>query len=152
MPLEIATFNLSSAILALTVPTVTRIELCFSFSVGGLTPELSTFRSLAAHRRSLSKAEKDSTSAKIVPIHVMIRPHARDFFYTQEEVNDMAQDIEQFNDEGADGFVFGCLTRGEIGLKIDTKACTTLLAAASGKKLLSTEHSISSRRPPCFRI
>ena len=39
----------------------------------------------------------------------MIRPRGGDFHYSSEELKIMANDIECLKNNGADGFVFGCL-------------------------------------------
>jgi copper homeostasis protein len=77
-----------------------------SYPEGGLTPSLAELRAIAGLG---------------VPIRVMIRPRgppavpARDFFYSNEELDEMQGDVERFKATGllrserGDGFVFGVL-------------------------------------------
>ena len=92
-----------------------RIELCSALSLGGLTPSLGLLRQL---RAKLS-----------IAIFPLIRLRAGDFCYTPEEVAVMEEDIRLMRLEGADGFVFGCLTSGG---DYDTEANAKLLEAAGG--------------------
>ncbi|KAF3924450.1 hypothetical protein AA313_de0209836 [Arthrobotrys entomopaga] len=110
--LEIACFNLESAILAAN-QNVSRIELCAGASVGGTTPPNSTL--------------EDLKKATTIPVNVMIRPRGGDFIYTNEEYDQMKQDIELFRDR-ADGFVFGMLT---LEGRVDEERCTTLVQIAN---------------------
>ena len=41
----------------------------------------------------------------------MIRPRGGDFLYSNEEFEVMKREIEIFKNHGADGFVFGILTK-----------------------------------------
>ena len=92
-----------------------RIELCSALSVGGLTPSLGLLRQLRTRLR--------------IAIFPLIRLRAGDFCYTPEEVAVMADDIRLMRLEGADGFVFGCLTSAG---DYDTEANAQLLEAAGG--------------------
>ena len=57
----------------------------------------------------------------------MLRTRPGDFVYTKEEMEIMLTDLEILKKGGADGFVFGALTRdGEI----DVEACQLILSAA----------------------
>ena len=58
-----------------------RIELVSALTEGGLTP-------------SLSMIEAVSDAVKI-PVNVMIRPHAKSFIYTDEEIEIMRNDIQK---------------------------------------------------------
>ncbi|CAF9915402.1 MAG: hypothetical protein GOMPHAMPRED_000745 [Gomphillus americanus] len=121
MPLEIACFNLSSAITALS-SGVDRIEFCSGASVGGLTPLKSDFQSLLQHRKSLL--------GHSIPINIMIRPRGGDFLYTDAEFDLMKTFLTEFSNLGADGFVFGILTpQGEV----DEQRCRELVILAAGK-------------------
>lgn len=75
-----------------------RIELCGPGD-GGTTPSLG----LIARCRDLLT----------VPLHVMIRPHSRDFVYHDEELDVMANDIITARTLGADGVVLGPLQRDD---------------------------------------
>jgi len=116
MPLlEIACFNAESA-LAAQEAGAGRIELCKEQELGGTTPLLSTFKSLA-----------DVLS---IPVYVMIRPHGRGFKYSDEEFRVMEQDLETYKREGAQGFVFGMLNeQGEV----DQQRCRSLVQRAEGR-------------------
>lgn len=92
-----------------------RLELCSALSVGGLTPSAALLRQI----RRVSD----------IPIRCLMRPRGGDFLYTKEEVEQMAMEMEVLRDEGADGFVIGCLTAdGEL----DGDAMEPLLKGASG--------------------
>ena len=92
-----------------------RLELCSALSVGGLTPS-------AALLRQIRKGSD-------IPIRCLMRPRGGDFFYTPEEIQQMAMEMAALRDAGADGFVIGCLTAdGEL----DGNAMEPLLKEASG--------------------
>ena len=46
-----------------------------------------------------------------IPVHVMIRPRAGDFHYSDQEMDVMRTDIRVLKENGADGFVLGLLHR-----------------------------------------
>jgi copper homeostasis protein len=78
-----------------------RVELCSALLEGGLTPSAGT---VALARARLA-----------IKLHVMIRPRGGDFLYTPSELDVMRRDIQLSKDLGADGVVFGMLTReGDI--------------------------------------
>lgn len=93
-----------------------RIELISAFSEGGLTP-------------SYGMIEKVVKAVKI-PVNVMIRPHAKSFIYTKEEINVMKKDISIVKELGANGVVFGVLNeKGQIceqGIKELMEDCSGL--------------------------
>ncbi len=72
-----------------------RVELISAFSEGGLTP-------------SYGMIEKTVKAVKI-PVNVMIRPHAKSFVYSTEEIAIMKKDIAITKELGANGVVFGVL-------------------------------------------
>jgi copper homeostasis protein len=116
MPLlEIACFNAESALIAQDAGA-NRVELCREQELGGTTPLLSTFKSL--------------NDVLWIPMYIMIRPHGRDFTYSDEEYRDMEQGIENFKQEGAKGFVFGILN--EQGT-VDEERCRGLVEKADGR-------------------
>jgi len=81
-----------------------RIELCSALEVDGLTPSREDLRTVRALYPDLT-------------VHVLIRPRAGDFCYTEEEVDRMAEAVDEALDEGADGIVTGCLTpKGDVDL------------------------------------
>ena len=55
-----------------------RIELISSYTEGGLTPSYAFIKAV---------------EVVSIPIHVMIRPHAKSFTYTEEEIEMMKEDI-----------------------------------------------------------
>jgi copper homeostasis protein len=113
--LEIACFNVQSGIIA-AQNGASRIELCKDADLGGTTPLLSDFQAL---KSQLSK-----------PIHVMIRPRGGNFVYTGQELIHMSRSIKEFDDAGADGFVFGVLDQSNC---VDQDACADLLWITRGK-------------------
>jgi len=46
-----------------------------------------------------------------IPVHVMVRPRAGDFHYSDQEMDVMRTDIKILKENGADGFVLGLLHR-----------------------------------------
>ncbi|MFB9108065.1 copper homeostasis protein CutC [Flavobacterium gyeonganense] len=101
--LEIACFNYESALIAQD-NGADRIELCENMKLGGTTPNY-----------VLTVKVREKLSIKM---HVIIRPRGGDFFYTDEEIAEMKQDIKQFKKLGVDGFVFGILNEdGTINKK-----------------------------------
>jgi copper homeostasis protein len=72
-----------------------RIELCAALEVGGLTPSSSL---ILAVRRDLT-----------LPMCVLIRPRAGDFFYSEAEFDIIKNDVIWCRDNGIDGVVVGCL-------------------------------------------
>ena len=75
-----------------------RVELCANPSEGGTTPSYG----------EIFTARKLLTSTRL---HVIIRPRGGDFVYDKREIEIMREDIEMCRKIGADGVVFGCLTR-----------------------------------------
>jgi len=140
MPLELATFNPTSALLGLSSPSVDRIELCADPSVGGITPTLADFMivkqatalsiPISSPNPTLSEAPSEPRKT---PINVMIRPRGGDFVYTHEEFTLMEREMEILTREGADGFVFGILSGPESNLRIDVERCRVLIERAGGR-------------------
>lgn len=96
--LEIACFNMESSIIAQHAGA-NRIEFCADMNLGGVTPKLEDFILL---------------KSKIhLPVFVMIRPRGGDFVYSNVEFEQMKNDILEFKNAGADGFVFGILTENK---------------------------------------
>ncbi|MGF1749874.1 copper homeostasis protein CutC [Vibrio cionasavignyae] len=82
----------------------TRIELCSSLALGGLTPS-------AGFMMQAAKLSQ-------VPVYAMIRPRQGDFLYNQQEIDVMAQDIIIAANMGMDGVVLGLLTHdGHLDLE-----------------------------------
>lgn len=110
--LEIAANSVASA-LAAQEGGADRIELCSALELGGLTPS----HALIAIVRERIR----------LPIHVLIRPRAGDFVYTDLEFETMQRDIEACAALGCDGVVIGALDRhGDV----DADRCRALRSAA----------------------
>jgi copper homeostasis protein len=114
MPLEIACFNVESAILAAEAGA-DRIELCAGASVGGTTP-------------ALHDVEEVAYKVKL-PVNVMIRPRGGNFTYSTSEFAQMKEDINAFKPL-VDGFVFGIL---DEDMHVDKKANRELVELAKPK-------------------
>lgn len=112
--LEIACFNEASALKTIH-ENIDRIELCEDYSLGGITPKIST----------LQKIKTDSS----IPVFVMIRPRGNDFCYSEKEFELMKQQIIDFKNAGADGFVFGILSRDN---KVEINKNKELVELADG--------------------
>lgn len=90
-----------------------RLELCSALAEGGVTPSLGLFKRVKAGSR--------------LPVHVLVRPRAGDFIYAGSELETMLEDAAIFKEAGADGLVFGALTKtGSLALP----EMTRLLEAA----------------------
>jgi|GEM_PF-278557 len=92
-----------------------RIEVIADPAVGGLTPPLSLV--------------EDIMDAVSLDIQVMIRPHARSFVYTEQELSYMAGQIAAVRSLGRPGIVVGCLT--DAGA-VDERGLAFLLSYAQG--------------------
>ncbi len=104
-----------------------RIELCGAGD-GGTTPSLG----MIAHCRELL----------VVPMAVMIRPHAGDFVYTEEERDVMSADIMTARALGVDAVVLGILKPDRT---IDEEAMLPLVASARPMRV--TFHRAFDRTP-----
>lgn len=98
-----------------------RIELCSDLANDGLTP-------------AYELMQKTCSTLKI-PVMVMIRPRAGNFFYSEKEINQMKTEIDQAKKAGAAGVVFGLLTSEN---KIDVE--NTRLLAEYAQPLPVTFH------------
>lgn len=72
------------------------IEISDNLAVGGLTPSLERVRRV---REAVS-----------LPVHVIVRPHARDFVYTPAEIDRILHDTAALAKTGIDSVVFGAHT------------------------------------------
>src|SRR5882672_3827328 len=72
-----------------------RIELCGDLSSEGITPSMQLIEAARQQVR--------------LPIHIMIRPRAGDFVYSDDEFEIMERDIRIARRLGADGVVLGLL-------------------------------------------
>ncbi|MBD1555751.1 copper homeostasis protein CutC [Vibrio sp. S9_S30] len=110
--LEVCVDNLESLLNAIEAGA-TRIELCSSLSLGGLTPSLGLM--------------KQASRLSSIPIYAMIRPRQGDFLFNEHELECMLEDIEAAKEAGLDGIVIGALTPDG---HIDKNICKQLMAAA----------------------
>src|SRR5437763_1377631 len=94
MLLEIACFNLKSAVIAQHAGA-DRIELCEDYSSGGFTPSYNT----------ILKARKLIT----IPLFVMVHPRKGKYIYSSAEIKEMKKQIHFCKEAGIDGVVFGIL-------------------------------------------
>jgi copper homeostasis protein len=90
-----------------------RIELCDNLHVGGTTPSAGT---IAESCRRLA-----------IPVHVLIRPRAGDFVYSEPEIAVMRHDIEVAKSLGAAGVVLGPLSSDAT---VDRELTAELIALA----------------------
>lgn len=74
-----------------------RIELCGALELGGITPS-------AGAMKLARKTFKG-------PIQVLIRPREGNFYYSDDEIKIIRNDIKILKKLGADGIVFGALTK-----------------------------------------
>ncbi len=96
---------------------VTRVELCSALSVGGLTPSVGFIQ-----------------LAKTCPfsVHVLIRPRAGHFYYNENEVDLMCNDVAYAVDVGVDGVVIGAANRDDT---LNVNALRKLSNAAGDAKI-----------------
>ena len=92
-----------------------RVELCSGIPEGGTTPSFGMIRKA---RESIG-----------IGLNVIIRPRGGDFLYSKDELDEMVFDIKTAIDLGADGLVFGCLTREG---SVDKEAMSRLMEASAG--------------------
>ncbi len=88
-----------------------RLELVSAIDEGGLTPSFETI--------------KQVLNSVTIPVQVMIRPHSRDFFYSDLEMNTIIEDVKNVLNLGGHGIVFGALTKDYT---IDEKALEKIIA------------------------
>lgn len=92
-----------------------RIELVSALTEGGLTPSYSLI--------------KNVVQAVNIPVNVMIRPHAKSFIYTPEEIQLMKEDILIAKELKANGVVLGVLDDKN---EICEKSLSELLSVCDG--------------------
>lgn len=96
MKIEVIVTTLSEAIRAEQLGA-DRLELIADMDNGGITPSFGTIRNVVEHVS--------------IPVHVMIRPHTRSFYYNEDDVETMLADIGLCRELGVNGIVFGALTQ-----------------------------------------
>jgi copper homeostasis protein len=108
---EVCAFSLESCIAA-ELGGAKRIELCASLYEGGTTPSA-----------GLIKLAKQKIS---IEIHAMIRPRGGDFYYSENEILVMQEDIRMAKAFGCEGVVLGILQKdGKVNIA-QTKAMVDL--------------------------
>jgi copper homeostasis protein len=93
---------------------VHRIELCGPLHEGGTTPSAGLIARCSERL--------------LVSMHVLIRPRAGDFVYSDDDVEIMAKDVAVAKEFGADGVVIGALT---VDGEVDAARMAALIAVAS---------------------
>ena len=82
-----------------------RVELCAGIPEGGTTP---SYGMIATARKSIN-----------IGLNVIIRPRGGDFLYSEDEIQEMIEDIRTAKSLGADGLVFGCLKAdGSVDMEV----------------------------------
>ncbi len=112
MLLEIAVFNLQSALLAASAGA-NRLELCENAYEGGTTPSYGTLKTV---RQKID-----------IPVFPIIRPHGGDFLYSDDEFATMQQDVLLCKQLGYEGVVIGLLNADAT---VDTERTTKLVQLA----------------------
>lgn len=135
----------------------TRIELCSSLALGGLTPSygfmVAAAKAVTKHivesnqERRQGQQEMDTPrrletgETKInqlsVPIYAMIRPRQGDFLYSQDDIDVMLLDIDAAAKAELQGVVFGTLTADR---DVDKHALEKLVKRAVHHRLGITFH------------
>jgi copper homeostasis protein len=90
-----------------------RLELCTDLSSGGVTPSAALMQTVRRQVR--------------IPVHVLIRPRAGDFCYSEDEFELMWNDILAAKQFGMDGVVLGILQENS---RIDIERTKTLVEQA----------------------
>ncbi|WP_342447556.1 copper homeostasis protein CutC [Paenibacillus etheri] len=114
MLLEVIATTLSDAVLAERYGA-DRIELITGISEGGLTPSLGLIEKVRG--------------AVSIPVRVMVRPHARSFYYDKDDIETMERDIQHIASIGGLSVVMGLLRPDGT---IDEESLQRLLYTAKG--------------------
>lgn len=110
--LEICAADIDSVVAAAT-GGADRIELCSGLAEGGVTPSIGLIR--------------QAVKIPGIRIHVLIRPRAGNFTYSEPDIKAMIHDIRQVAEAGAHGVVTGALdSKGNV----DIETCRRLINAA----------------------
>ncbi len=91
-----------------------RLELVSAIDEGGLTPSFETI--------------KQVLNSVTIPVQVMIRPHSRDFFYSDSEIEKMIENVKNVLNLGGRGIVFGALTKDYT---VDEDALKKIIAVSN---------------------
>lgn len=110
--LEIPIFSADDAVTA-GQTGADRLELCASYTEGGLTPGAGLLKVVKQHVN--------------IPVVVMLRPLGGHFNYSELDLEVMAEELKVLKSSGADGFVFGILRSDKT---INTQACEKLINLA----------------------
>ncbi|OAS16303.1 copper homeostasis protein CutC [Paenibacillus oryzisoli] len=113
MILEVIATTLQDAIRA-EAGGADRIELVADLQQGGLTPDVELLKRIRASVQ--------------IPVHVMIRPHARSFHMSEADIATMLGSIQSMERAGASALVLGVLTPDQ---RIERHHLNMLLAATS---------------------
>jgi copper homeostasis protein len=127
--LEIAVTTLEDALQA-AAGGARSIEISRDLALGGLTPAIEI---VEAARAAVS-----------LEMHVIVRPHARDFVYSTAEVDTILRDIDLLKSAGINGIVFGAHNRaGEINI-----ALMQQVAEAAAPLPVTLHRALDSSRNP----
>lgn len=94
-----------------------QLEICSDLAQDGITPSIELVLAIVASVR--------------IPSKIMIRSRSGNFYYNQDELNHMLNDIQKIKTYKVGGFVFGALTRDEAGkVALDMTAIYQICKAA----------------------
>ncbi len=116
--LEICIETISEFLMANTLP-VKRCELCAALDVGGVTPSLGFINEVSMQSN--------------IEVHVMIRPRAGNFIYSDDEKEIMLQTTKWVCEKGVSGIVFGALN-SEGFVDLDFAKKIVMIAKNYGKE------------------
>ena len=116
--IEVCTDSFEGAVIA-EKAGADRLELNSGLSVGGLTPSLGTFLEI---RKNI-----------YLPIVIMIRPRAGDFYYSEKEFEIILKDFELFASYGAKSFAIGILKNNK---ELDLKRMKILIKKGGGAEII----------------
>ncbi len=127
--LEVCIDNLESLALAIE-GGATRIELCSSLALGGLTPSYGLMRQAA--------------KLSCVPVYAMIRPRQGDFLFNELDIECMLDDVRAAKQAGLNGIVIGVLTKnGDVDVALSQK-----LIAEAGDMGVTFHRAIDQSNDP----
>ncbi len=116
-----------------------RIELCSALSVGGLTPSAGLIAAAVAAARAAGRERF---------VHVLVRPRAGGFVYTDDELGLTVADILVAREAGAAGVVIGALdASGDID-----RAATEALIAVAGPLEVTFHRAVDAAADPVAAV